>query len=49
MLRSITTTALEVTGVALVAVGAFIVSPALGAIVTGTALVGAGYLLGGDR
>jgi hypothetical protein len=48
-MRAFATSLLEVTGVALVAVGAFIVSPALGAIVTGTALVGAGYLLGGDR
>jgi hypothetical protein len=48
-MRALATSLLEITGVALVAVGTFIVSPALGAIVTGAALVGAGYLLGGDR
>lgn len=48
-MRAFATSLLEVTGVALVAIGTFIVSPALGAIITGTAFVGAGYLLGGDR
>jgi hypothetical protein len=47
-MRAFATSLLEGIGVALVAVGTFIISPALSAIVTGIVLVCAGYLLGGD-
>ena len=48
-MRAFVTSLLEVIGVALVAVGTFIISPALSAIATGALLVCVGYLMGGDR
>lgn len=48
MLRSTITTALEVTGAALVALGAFAVWQPLGFVVTGIAAIIAGYLAGAE-
>jgi membrane protein DedA with SNARE-associated domain len=49
MLRSITTTALEVAGAVAVCVGAFLAWTPLGFIVSGAIVTGAGYLLAGDE